>query len=1090
LVTVLSRHGFRRSVRIAVLLSVVVVAGSALLVTAATALPTCTDNFTGSSGGDWGTASNWTNASNSSLHAVPTSSDIACWGPSVTVVVSTGDTADSIQGGVLDVTGGTLDLANGSDDSTVGNVTLGTSSTLDGPSPLTIDGSFAWTGSGDLNATITQVDRSGTCFTINGTGQAYIEGGSVQTSCQVTIDNPGTINTGGATLTTTSTLDFGAGVVVGQGGATFTAAGVIGPGSGTYGFDGDVLVLTGGTTTVTSGEALESASLIVQNGQTTTIDSGGTVEQLGGGTGQVESGGTVTGAGSLEVAGGTLDADSGGTLTSGISVTGGTLTVESGSTTGTSSAPVSVSSGTLAVNSPATTGNVTFSGGAITGSAQLSVDGSFTWSAQAQLDADIVQSDGSGTCFTINGTGQAYLTGGSIQTSCQVTIDNPGFITAGNATVTTTSTLDFAAGLDIPVNGGDNATFTAAGVAANAGPTYGTGGDNLVLTGGTTTVAGSNTLDSGPLTIEGAAVLQDDGTVSGAPTLTGGTLGGTGVVAAPLTNTSGTVAPGDAPGTLTVTGDYTQASGGTLAIAVDGTGAGQHSELQINGNVTLGGTLELEPDAAYAAAAGPGDRFTVVNYLDDLTNTFTSVSSSAALPAGESFSADYVGDSNAHIDAVVGAAQPPANSAVPQVTGSTQVGDQLSTTNGSWTNSPSSFTYQWKDCTGSAGTSCTSIGGAMASTYTLTTADIGKYVIVVVTAHNAATTTGAATGTPVKGPVTAPTTPPPAPTDTTLPAITGSPDAGATLTCNPGTWTGSPTFTYGWAVDGTTISGAATSTYTVIVVEEGHKLTCVVNATNAGGSATATSTPVTIVTASTPPQPVGGGPTVTGTPLPGHTLTCNPGTWTGSPTFTYQWNVGSSPVTGATTRTYAVTILDEGQTITCTVDASNGAGSVKSTSGKGVVVAQKGTLTCPKPAGTLTPSRIGPLALGEGRTAARHALKRFAVTHYGFDDFCLFGGWGIRGGYRATKLVLLLTANPFYKLDGITPGLTIASVRKRVKIGKAIVIGLNDWYVAPGTGSNDVFKVRHGVVQEIGIATKAQTATPAAQERFLAGFRA
>ena len=66
-------------------------------------------------------------------------------------------------------------------------------------------------------------------------------------------------------------------------------------------------------------------------------------------------------------------------------------------------------------------------------------------------------------------------------------------------------------------------------------------------------------------------------------------------------------------------------------------------------------------------------------------------------------------------------------------------------------------------------------------------------------------------------------------------------------------------------------------------------------------------------------------------------------------------------------------------------------------------------------------------------------LHRFAVTHNRFDDFCLFAGWGIRVGYPSTqaaarvcppssaatsqgKIVLALTANPFYNLKGVTPG--------------------------------------------------------------------
>ena len=299
----------------------------------------------------------------------------------------------------------------------------------------------------------------------------------------------------------------------------------------------------------------------------------------------------------------------------------GTLTVDSGSTYGTSSSQTSVSGGGLVLNGAGTTGNVTLSGGSISGSAQLTIDGTFNWNAQAQLDANILQNDGSGTCFNITGTtGQLYMTGGSVQTSCQVSIDNPGFITAGNATLTTTSTLDLGPGLQIPINGGDNATFTAAAVAPNSGPTYGTGADNLVLTGGTTHVVSGDTLVSGPLSIEGSGtVLQDDGTVDGAPTLTsGGTLDGTGTVANSVTNSGGTVAPGDGGiGILDVSG-YTGSGTGTLEIDDSGPGTAgtKFSQLSVSGSVTPGGVLELEPTGGYASSAAVGDTIPVIAHAE------------------------------------------------------------------------------------------------------------------------------------------------------------------------------------------------------------------------------------------------------------------------------------------------------------------------------------------------------------------------------------------------------------------------------------------------------------------------------------------
>ena len=77
----------------------------------------------------------------------------------------------------------------------------------------------------------------------------------------------------------------------------------------------------------------------------------------------------------------------------------------------------------------------------------------------------------------------------------------------------------------------------------------------------------------------------------------------------------------------------------------------------------------------------------------------------------------------------------PSNSAVPVISGSTRTGETLTTTNGSWSGSPSSYTYQWKRAATSGG-SYTNIGSATSSTYVLTDDDIDKYIKVSVIATN------------------------------------------------------------------------------------------------------------------------------------------------------------------------------------------------------------------------------------------------------------------------------------------------------------------------------------------------------------------
>ncbi|MSY32362.1 MAG: hypothetical protein F2729_05535, partial [Actinobacteria bacterium] len=86
---------------------------------------------------------------------------------------------------------------------------------------------------------------------------------------------------------------------------------------------------------------------------------------------------------------------------------------------------------------------------------------------------------------------------------------------------------------------------------------------------------------------------------------------------------------------------------------------------------------------------------------------------------------------------------PATNSVAPVVTdttssGSYRGGDTVSTTNGTWTGSNGTYTYQWYRCTANTATSpstdssCASIGSATASTYVLAQADADKYLVAVV----------------------------------------------------------------------------------------------------------------------------------------------------------------------------------------------------------------------------------------------------------------------------------------------------------------------------------------------------------------------
>lgn len=79
---------------------------------------------------------------------------------------------------------------------------------------------------------------------------------------------------------------------------------------------------------------------------------------------------------------------------------------------------------------------------------------------------------------------------------------------------------------------------------------------------------------------------------------------------------------------------------------------------------------------------------------------------------------------------------PPVNTVPPTISGTAQQGSTLTTSNGSWSNTPTGYSYAWQDCS-SSGSSCTNISGATSNSYTVQASDVGDTIRAVVTASNA-----------------------------------------------------------------------------------------------------------------------------------------------------------------------------------------------------------------------------------------------------------------------------------------------------------------------------------------------------------------
>ena len=184
----------------------------------------------------------------------------------------------------------------------------------------------------------------------------------------------------------------------------------------------------------------------------------------------------------------------------------------------------------------------------------------------------------------------------------------------------------------------------------------------------------------------------------------------------------------------------------------------------------------------------------------------------------------------------------PANTALPVISGTPLQGQTLATTTGTWTNSPTSYAYQWLSCD-DTGSNCVDIVGATSSSYTLTLDDTDTIISVDVTATNAYGSNDAVSdptdlidGLP--------------PVNTSLPVISGTTTQGQTLTTTNGTWTMRRLdFGYQWrrcdsaGANCADIAGATASSYTLVYADAGSTIRVVVTAYNAYGSDCATSEP-------------------------------------------------------------------------------------------------------------------------------------------------------------------------------------------------------------------------------------------------------
>ena len=190
---------------------------------------------------------------------------------------------------------------------------------------------------------------------------------------------------------------------------------------------------------------------------------------------------------------------------------------------------------------------------------------------------------------------------------------NEGALASGPLNVTTIAFGDGDGKLDFNIS--DSDTYTFAGAVTGAG--------DINVYNGTISLTGDDSAFTGDTTVSGGILLVN-GTLGDATSTVavgaGGTLGGSGMLGGDATVASGaTLSPGASPGTLTINGNLTLASGSTTTFELntpDVKAGATNDFVSVGGNLMLDGTLD--------ATVGSAGYYYLFDYGGSLTGAFDS----------------------------------------------------------------------------------------------------------------------------------------------------------------------------------------------------------------------------------------------------------------------------------------------------------------------------------------------------------------------------------------------------------------------------------------------------------------------------------
>lgn len=255
-----------------------------------------------------------------------------------------------------------------------------------------------------------------------------------------------------------------------------------------------------------------------------------------------------------------------------------------------------------------------------------------------------------------DGKGIFNQTGGSVITDTLAMGDYTGG--DGQYTISNDATLQVNGNAEIASATGDGkAVFTQKGASSVT-----VTGTIWVGNYASTATNGTYDMQSGSLTApemivsQGGHFINSGGTVEIAETTNRGIISGTGEFTGNVTN-YGTIEPGSSPGTMTIDGNFTQDSAGTLVIELGGyTQSTEYDFLNIVGNATLSGFLDVNLLSGFDPVADA--TFNIIHADGELTGAFTGWDL-PGLTGGKSFEIVYDYEADDVYLKVLGGGEPP-----------------------------------------------------------------------------------------------------------------------------------------------------------------------------------------------------------------------------------------------------------------------------------------------------------------------------------------------------------------------------------------------------------------------------------------------